>query len=186
MARWILIHGWAVGDGGEKGLGPLADALRARGQEVLMPSYGRVISPWSTSKQSTKFAQNVSTAIQPGDIVVGHSNGARVARELSFYAPLIRTMVWLNPALETDALPARSVKRCLVVHGTRDWVVMIARWLPGSIWGAMGRLGYAPPPGWPWEADKRMTCLEYVGDHSDFDVNPAHWAEELCEFAGVA
>lgn len=182
MARIILLHGWRVRDQGRGSVGPLIAPLEALGHEVIAPSYGYVFSPWATSLASRKTAKLLSTKIHFGDVVIGHSNGARVAWELSYYSPLVRKMVWLNPALDADIVPAKSVKKCLVVHSRRDTAVRVAKWLPGSIWGAMGRVGFRQKRDDPWPIDRRIVNFEHSGKHSDYHINPKHWAEIIDEF----
>jgi pimeloyl-ACP methyl ester carboxylesterase len=184
MARIIMIHGWRVRDRGKRTLGPLADALRDLEHEVILYSYGYVFTRRKTEMVSRKTAKLLSTKIEPGDVVIGHSNGARVAFELSFYAPLIRRMVWLNPALDPDVVPAKTVQKCLVVHSKRDRATRIAKWLPGSIWGAMGTVGYLPSEEDGFPVDRRMKGLEHSGRHSDYHLNPKMWARFVDKFIG--
>lgn len=181
--RYIGIHGWSVGDGGIGTIGPLMEALALRGKRTVMPSYGKVLTPWGTRMKSRKFAKILSTQMQKGDIVIGHSNGGRIAVELSYYAPEIKTLILLNPALERDMVPAKTVEKCLVVHAPNDWAVWWARWIPGSIWGDMGRVGYVPRPDWPWGADERMVMHPRAGGHSDYTINPRNWADKIIAFS---
>lgn len=182
MSRVILIHGWNVRDFGKKSVGPLVKPLESLGHEVVLAKYGFVMSPWSTSLASRKMAKYISTKVQPGDVVIGHSNGARVAYELSYYAPLVRKMIWLNPALDADIVPAKSVQSCLVVHSKRDLATRFARWLPGSVWGPMGRNGYGPREFDAWGYDDRMINFPHSGGHSDYGINPKWWAATLNHF----
>jgi len=183
VSRIILIHGWNVRDRGAGTVGPLVKPLESLGYEVILADYGHVLMPWSTSLASRKTAKYLSTKVEPGDIVVGHSNGARVAYDLSFYAPLIRKMIWLNPALDVDVVPAKSVHGCLVVHSNRDLATRFARWLPGTIWGAMGRNGYCPRENDPWGYDERMVNLAHNGRHSDYHIKPSMWSTIIDHFA---
>lgn len=177
--RVILIHGWRVRDGGRGSIGTLADPLRDLGHEVHCVSYGYVLAPWSTRMRSRVFAKLLSTQVRPGDVLVGHSNGARVAWEASYYSRDLGPMVWLNPALDAYMTPARSVPRCLVVYNRRDVATRLARLVPGSPWGSMGTVGYRPHDGLIDGSDVRMDVLERGIGHSPYRRDPIRWADLL-------
>jgi pimeloyl-ACP methyl ester carboxylesterase len=181
--RIVLLHGWKVRDFGRSTVGVLREPFEDLGHEVMMPSYGYTFTPTVTRLRSRKAAKLLSVNLERGDVVVGHSNGARVAWELSFYAPCVTTMVWINPALDVDVVPARTVRRCLVLHNPGDFVTRIARLIPGSIWGSMGRVGYRPASGSPWGPDRRMHNRSMGKGHTPFRSDPARWARMISVFA---
>lgn len=176
MSSFVLLHGWNNGDGGEHALGPLRDALLVRGHKVLMPSYGRVVTPWGTKIKSRETAQILSTCVRSGDTLIGHSNGGRIALEITHHTHKVRRVMLLNPALDRNMVPGSDVERCIVVHAPRDRAVWLAKFVPGSVWGDMGRVGYKPSKGWPYGADTRMENVSRPGGHSDYRVNPKRWA----------
>lgn len=152
--RIVLIHGWRVRDGGKKSFSGLSAALEDLGHETVLVSYGYTLTKWGTAFKSRKFSKLISTRIREGDAVVAHSNGCRVAWDLSWNAPEIRRMVWLNPALDRGMAPAKTVERVLVIHNRSDLATRLARWIPYSSWGDMGARGYEPPE--DWSPDPRM------------------------------
>lgn len=178
--RLWLLHGWRVRDGGARSLGGLAGALEALGWEVVRRTYGYVLTPWETRFRSRKEAKILSTRVAQGDLVVGHSNGGRIALELTYYAPVDR-VVLLNPALDSDWVPGRWTTRCLVVHNRHDAAGWWARLVPASPWGDMGRSGYRPAPG--DDADPRMVNLRRGHGHSPYATDPDGWAETISRWA---
>jgi len=138
--RLVSIHGWNVRSA-KKSLGKLVESLESLDFEVILYSYGYVFTPWSTRNTSRKVAKCLSSRIREGDTILGHSNGGRIAWELSYYLRVpIRRMVLINPALDSDAIPSGMVEKCLVIHNKLDLANMASKMVPGSIWGDMGRV----------------------------------------------
>lgn len=164
--RLLLIHGWRVKDP-RRGIGCLVAPLADLGYRPLLLRYGYTLTASSTRFRSNKAAKNWSARTEPGDVVIGHSNGARVAWEMSHCGQNVaERMVWINPALDPDSVPGRIVRRCLVLYNGSDGAVRIARWLPSSIWGEMGAVGYRPRPSDSLGADRRMESRHYGRGHS--------------------
>lgn len=165
MRRALLIPGWRVRDP-NKSIGLLADPLRDLGYDPLLLSYGYTFSLAQTRFVSSKMARVWSARTEPGDIVIGHSNGARLAFDMSHNSQnRARTMVWISPALDANCTPGRSVTRQLVVYNPSDWVVRLGSVIPNSIWGDMGYRGYVSADD-PFGVDLRIKNVAYGDGHS--------------------
>jgi hypothetical protein len=162
----LLVHGWRVRDP-SKTIGLLADPLRDLGYDPMLLQYGFTLTTGRTQFVSNKVAKVWSARTEPSDIVIGHSNGARVAFEMSHTGQnLASTMVWIHPALDANCTPGRSVNRLLVLHHPSDWEVRLGALMPNSIWGDMGYRGYNAPTD-PFGRDTRIKNVAY-GGHSPF------------------
>lgn len=140
IGRVVLIHGVRVRKN-NRDLYRLATAFRAAGFCVTIPRYGYIPAcligaiPWLDNR----IADSMAGFIEPGDILVGHSNGATLAYLISKRHPL-RGAVLINPALECDAVPNADFVH--VYHNEGDLIVRLAALIPFNIWGAMGAVGY--------------------------------------------
>ena len=165
--RALLIHGWRVRDPA-RSIGRLVEPLQLLGYEVVMLRYGYVLGRARTAFAVRKFAKCWAARTRPGDVVIGHSNGCTLAFEMSHYGSLADTHVWINPSLDTDVVPGRSVRRVLVIYNPGDWVVRIgAQLVRNSVWGPMGFRGYVAN-GDPFGPDPRYTSVEHGDGHSDW------------------
>lgn len=163
--RALLIHGWRVKDP-HMSIGRLAPHLASLGYEPLVLRYGFTLTASQTRFRSNKAAKNWSARTLPDDVVIGHSNGSRVAFEMSHTGEcLARTMVWIQPALDADLVPGRSVERLLVLYNPFDRAVRMGSWMPDSIWGPMGSEGYSGKDD-PFGPDPRITSRAYGHGHS--------------------
>lgn len=180
----LLVHGWRVRDP-MRTIGRLIGPLAALGYSPLLLRYGYTLTPASTRHHTRKAAKNWAPRTTPGDVVIGHSNGCNLAWELSHDADnRADAMVWINPALDPDCIPGRSVSRLLVLYNQADWAVGLASFLPFSIWGEMGRRGYCAPSHDPFGADPRITCAAHGHGHSDWR-NPDALAAVIHDFVAA-
>lgn len=151
-----------------RSIGQLAAPLRALGYEALILRYGYTLLPRQTSFKTRKAAKQWVVNTRPGDIVIGHSNGCALAWEMSHCAGNeADTMVWINPALDADTVPGKSVKRCMVLYNPDDTTVRWAALLPDVIWGEMGRIGYVASDEF-FGADSRIVNRVHGHGHSDW------------------
>lgn len=166
--RVFLVHGWRVRDPMQS-IGKLLDPLAALGYAPALLVYGYTLTPTRTKFLTRKKAMLWSARTQPGDVVIGHSNGCALAFEMSHHEQnRAETMVWINPALQPDIVPGRSVQRCLVLFNPFDETVRLAALLPDIIWGDMGRRGYLPDQADPFGRDERMSEAVHGHGHSDW------------------
>ena len=143
--RAILVHGYNVKDDGAGTTGRLAKRLRRQGVEVieLMTGWRGLLAVRTTNKRR---AQQLSKLIQPGDLLIGHSDGCNLidqaCHELSSFHPGKVDCVYFNPALDRDTALSPIVDNCLVFHTPSDRVVWLSKHLLWHPWGQMGRKGY--------------------------------------------
>lgn len=139
-----LVHGFNVTDGGAGSVGKLAPYFEAAGFEVKRFRYG-----WKgllgVRRSNGTFAQLLADVVNPGDIIVGHSNGGCLAKLAADLGAPAAQLVLINPALDADARFAQQVGRIHIWHSPSDKPVTWARWLPWHAWGDMGAIGYRGP-----------------------------------------
>jgi hypothetical protein len=138
----FLVHGFNVFDGGKGTIGKLQEPLEDLGFNVQLFSYGWV-GLLGVRVLTESIARRLASLAKPGDIAVGHSNGANIINRAAweFQAPF-ELLAYINPALDSDMPLARQVKRALVFYTSRDWVVKLTRILWAHDWGQMGATGY--------------------------------------------
>lgn len=141
--RVILLHGFNVFDKGAGTVGRLAPYFERAGYRVKQPSYGWVFL-LGVRYANSKIASMLAGLIEPGDIIVGHSNGCAIAAEVLDLGAPVSQLVLINPALDSDhVFPITDDLRAVHVwHSPSDSPVWWAKWLPGHAWGDMGAVGY--------------------------------------------
>lgn len=167
--RVVLCHGFNVKDQGQGTTDTLRPHFEAEGFEVLEFDTG-----WrgllGVRFGNAKRAQKLARLIEPGDILVGHSDGCNLINQAAWkYAASAKAcpfcVVYFNPALDTDTDLAPQVKGALVFYTDSDRVVQIAAALPWHPWGAMGRVGYKPADE-AWRDTRYENCAyEHLGIH---------------------
>ncbi len=139
--RVILLHGFNVTDEGCATVGKLAPYFERRGFAVKRPRYG-----WrgllGVRFLNNTFGRLVADLSEPGDIVVGHSNGCAIAVKALEHGAIFDQLVLINPALDSDYEFPANVRRVHVWHSPSDAPVRFAKWLPWHSWGDMGAVGY--------------------------------------------
>lgn len=144
--RVILVHGFNVKDGGAGTTDGLRPHFAREGFKVLEFDTGwRFLA--GVRFGNAKRARRLARMIQPGDLLVGHSDGCNLINLASWHlsgsgSAKPAAAIYLNPALDRDAQLAPQVKGALVFHTPSDRVVAFARKLPWHPWGDMGRVGY--------------------------------------------
>lgn len=176
--RAVIVHGWNV-KRPARSVGALAPHLEALGYEVWCADYGRVVLPISTAMRSRAVGKLLAKRLRDGDLVIAHSNGARVAVEASWAGGDVARfdLVLVNPALDHDTEPGFRARRTLLLYNRHDWATRIARWVPWSSWGDAGARGYVPLEGWP--ADPTIEAVAAGEGHSPFERDPAAWAAAI-------
>ncbi len=180
--RILLVHGWNIRDRGERTMGGIRDELAARGFDVVLLSPGHLRGWRETRHRSRQLAKTWAVQTKPGDVLVGHSNGCRIAWEMSQHPGCLADLaVWIQPALDGYLLPGRCIRRCLVLWNRNDRVVWWARLLPWSDWGDMGRRGPVPIEG-GLGRDRRLLAVEMGRGHSPQVEAPQDYADEVERF----
>lgn len=149
-----LLHGIAVrGDGR---IAKLKPALEAAGFDVQVHSYGFT---WlfTVRRRNERISEDLAEVLEDGDIIIGHSNGCVIAHRacsLNTHPDGAHNLglIHINPALPTWATPPTTVSHCHVFYSPSDgavgWASLARRfwplsWFRETLWGAMGRDGYA-------------------------------------------
>lgn len=140
MQAWVE-HGFNVWDGGKATVDRVQPLLRRCGYEVREMDYG-----WTgllgVLLRNDDRALELSKKVLSPSLGVGHSNGATLLHRASYCGAKFERLVYINPALDLDAVPAPSVRRVDVFHARDDHATWAAKWLPWSLWGDMGQQGY--------------------------------------------
>lgn len=120
--------------------------------------------------------------IQPGDILVGHSNGCALSYELLMAGALVTRAVFINGALETTfPLPA-GLQSLDVYFNADDDITEAAAvaerlGLVDKVWGELGHAGYQGKDPRVTNFNCGLTAgMPVVQGHSDF-FTPAKLAE---------
>jgi pimeloyl-ACP methyl ester carboxylesterase len=159
MARRVhILHGFNVRDSGKATTGKLAPRLREAGFECIEHKWGwrGIFGTWLFN---SKLVDRLMEAIEPGDDVIGHSDGCNIAMWAAERGAPIRRMVFINPAVDADQELPRQVECCLVFHDHGDKWVRLASWLPFNRWGKMGATG-------PLVHGFRYTTVQHGYGHS--------------------
>lgn len=143
-----LVHGFNVRDEGAGTIDRVGPYLDASGWVVSQYDYGWTLLLGVLFGNPGR-ARELSRDSEPGDIAIGHSNGCAIIHRALHAGAHFDQVVYINPALDTTAMlpPADStrLRKLHVFHAHDDRAVHLARWIPGSLWGGMGRDGYEGP-----------------------------------------
>lgn len=147
--KCFLVHGYNTFDGGASGVLQFVKQLEAAGLEPVPFQYG-----WTgllgvrffnddRARQLRRLVGNEQA------VAICHSNGCTVGLMAAAFGAPFRNMVFLNPALDTDAIRPIHVGRIDVFHNGDDVATLISSLLLFHPWGSMGRRGYrGKDPGW--------------------------------------
>jgi len=139
--RILIVHGLHTND--DAGwMTTLRRAFAAAGFAAQVWTYGyahALTARW----QNPGRAKQLARLIRPGDIVVGHSNGACLTWMAASLGAPIGGAVLINPALDRGAAMPRHVPWVNLYPNRGDVAVKIARIFPKHPWGDQGRAGLA-------------------------------------------
>lgn len=161
--RVIIVHGFNVSDGGAGTTGQLIPELESRGCEIINFTTdwkpGIIRDLFTVRFCNAERAEQLAELIQPGDLLIGHSNGcALIRRALKQLSSLDRRLqvkvVYFNPALNKTAAFSPCIEKALVFYAPDDSTVWWSRVLRWHEWGEAGRTGFKNPP-------ERVTQLSY-------------------------
>lgn len=186
--RVILVHGFNVRDGGAGTTDGLRPHFAREGFKVLEFDTGwRFLA--GVRFGNAKRARRLARMIQPGDILIGHSDGCNLINLASWHLsgteqPKPAAAVYLNPALDRDTQLAPQVKSALVFFTPSDWIVRVARWLRWHPWGDMGRVGYIEKNAVYQDGRYHNMSYEHLAiaapGHSGAFKKPEHLARIMC------
>ena len=143
MARFYLIHGFNERGEGKDTVGRLRTGLERMGHEVKMIRYGWVHRV-RVRLCNKCLAKSIASTVKAGSHVIAFSNGAALTYlAIKEGAPFDRVFL-INPALNAKlAIP--RVRRVDVFYSPSDPWTKLARFIPASIWGRQGAIGYTGP-----------------------------------------
>jgi pimeloyl-ACP methyl ester carboxylesterase len=144
--RILIVHGIHTNEW-DSWMDYLVHAFRAAGWEASKWTYGyahAVLTRW----QNPKRAETLANMIEPGDIVLGHSNGGCLAWMAAELGAPMGGAILINPALDCDRVMAQHVPWVNLYPNRHDKAVPLASWfgfrdIAPHPWGAQGRDGLA-------------------------------------------
>jgi len=168
-----IVHGYNVSDGGKNTTDKLIPLFHEINQDKrynfknlniceLDYNHFNLIQAKLADKPIGKIMSELSNSLSSGDIniFIGHSNGCAILHHASLYGLNSDLFVYVNPALDCKLSPNSTIKNVQVWHNKYDMAVTIAKYIPFTIWGDMGNVGYVGN-------DKRMmNNVENVKGHS--------------------
>lgn len=179
-----LIHGiHTQGESPVEGLIPLLAPLA-----IKYPDYGYILGV-ETRIVNPIIVGALKAYIEPGDILIGHSNGAAVAYDLMRSGAPISGMVLINAAVEQTIVRQAPCKWIDVYFNSGDKITEAAKLgqelgITDPIWGEMGHAGYKGSDPAITNFDCGATPgMPLVCGHSDF-FTPSKiekWGEFLAE-----
>lgn len=195
MRTCHLIHGIRTEPNSPvKGLIPY---LEDAGFSVRYPDYG---FEWAleTGFVNTMLEGALLPYIEPGDVVVGHSNGCALAYHLMQLGAPIKGAAFINGALEQKIVrPGTHVEFIDVYFNPGDQITEVAKYanefhIVDSLWGELGHGGYVgnDPRIGSFNCGNTVS-MPVVSGHSDFftPVNLDVWgpflANRLIALAGI-
>ena len=136
--RVVLVHGIFAKEG-QSNMRTLITPFAAAGFRVEMFEYG-FTGVLGALVRNGEYAKRLARCIEPGDVLVGHSNGCDLIRRTLNRVSSVRGAVYINPALESDAYT--SAPWVDVYHNEGDHIVWWSKLIPCHPWGEMGATGY--------------------------------------------
>ena len=169
--RVHLIHG--IHSGGPSPVQGLIPYLKAGGFDVVYPDYGW-IAGLETRLVNPIIVGSLLPYIEPGDVLIGHSNGCAIAYDLvNAGAPAVGCL-FINAALEQAIVRPRQVSFIRVYFNAGDEITEAAKFaeqlgLTDPVWGEMGHGGYIGSDPQIQNRDCGATAgMPTVIGHSDF------------------
>lgn len=195
MTTVHLIHGFNVSDGGKQTVARLKPALEQAGFNVVVHDYG-----WTflvrVRLRSFEVVEELSRIVQPGDYLIGHSNGVAIAHMVAQTGIELRGVVGIQAAMQSDALWPANVSNVLALCNTRDYAVEFGRiwrmcnplsWRWEHYWGAAGRRGFKHDPRVQhWWTDDPVWGTQASGHSGIFaDSKIDYWAAKIAKWIGA-
>jgi pimeloyl-ACP methyl ester carboxylesterase len=160
--RILLVHGIYSKEGLSNVWNMRLPLQQATGLPVEVFEYGYT-HPVQARFSNPNIAKRLAHVMEPGDIIVCHSNGAAVTW-LATHNEGARPsgVVLINPALDVWRMPICDWAH--VYYNAGDDVTWWSQFLLGNIWGDMGKVGYIPPD-LRHAPDEAGTTQVIGGDH---------------------
>lgn len=136
-----LIHGFNIKDEGAATTRTIKQGLEAYGYEVIEISYG-FFHRVRVRLCNKGLAHAIAHLVEPGSTTIAHSNGAAIAYLAAEFGAPWKNMTLVNPALDSNVVFPIQLENIQVWYAPHDKWTGLAKFIPNSIWGAMGREGY--------------------------------------------
>jgi len=140
MSTFYLLHGFNVKDGGLATTGSLRNKLEDAGHTVREIKYG-----WMGRVKvrlcNKSLARAIADMAEPDSYLIAHSNGAAIAYWACEFGAPFKQVFLINPALDAE-MEMPNVSKVRVFHALSDPWTKLARWIPFSVWGRQGAVGY--------------------------------------------
>lgn len=160
-----LIHGFNVKDDGASTVGSIRGLLEADGFDVTEITYG-----WFHRMRvrlcNKGIASVIADLVEPDSTCIAHSNGGALAYLACEMGAPFKNVVLVNPALNRHLKMAEHVEKVQVWYAPHDKWTGLARWIPNSIWGAMGRLGFQGEDPRVTQFDEEKEFGRFEDEHS--------------------
>jgi len=183
----------------------LVTYLEQRRNAVLVPGFASDGAPWrelvapllqaagwqtyqaATSKRyflrvrlcDGNIAQAIAAMTPRGAVGWGHSDGCNILRQAAAHGAPFAQLVFINPALDSDAEIASQVRVIHVWHSPADFAVKLAKLLFLHPWGDMGAKGYTGPSREPQQLWINYNKQEHMPVRSDSHTDvfePGVWS----------
>ena len=142
MMRYVLIHG--IETSGEHSVDRIGAILSRKGHHV--EDVELIQTRWFNSRSKRIRNENlrrIRAVCQPGDNLIAHSNGCRLAYDLMDGGTKFGNVYLFAPALDSMVTFRRCCYDKITVWcNPHDKAILAAKYLPFHRWGAMGRTGY--------------------------------------------
>ena len=169
----VELHGFNVKDKGVGSIGrlrkPLLKAFPDAQYDADNADYGRdLLLRANYLYWIGDTIDRITNTLKDADLVICHSNGANYCmKALRKYCNKDIKIVFMSPALNRSHAFNESFKECLVMHSEDDRVVSLAKYIPFSSWGDMGKVG-------AYTDDYRVKNMSHKGiikHHSDWFID---------------
>jgi hypothetical protein len=168
--RYVLVHGAAVRRC-RTHLPNLEEYLELAPVETFCPGYILMLSAhWLNRRAATRLA----AVLQPGDIVIAHSNGCHIADLAMRKWPDIEStcrLVALSPALDKDYAFSVGWETVDVFYNPGDRLSWLARHIPCHPWGAMMGAGIMGRRLRMLPQERNHNIPEFVGRNLNYEHN---------------
>lgn len=139
-----LVHGFNVSDHGAGSIDTMAPYFEEAGLTIKQVDYRRALLA-RVRLCSKAEAQMLAGLVEPGSVGIGHSHGCALLHMACEFGAPFKELIYINPALNKNALRAPQVEWRHVWHSPSDVPVRAAALLFKHIWGKMGAVGYQGP-----------------------------------------
>lgn len=167
-----LIHGFNIKDGGAQTTDTVRPLFEEMGYQVIEIDYG-FMHLLRSKLCNPNLARAIANLVEEGSTCVAHSNGGALAYRACEMGAPFKNVILVNPALDKNKKLASQVENIQIWYSPNDFWTGIARYIPKTIWGSMGRKGYTG------EFDERIEMFDEDAMFGRFkDEHSGIWQSE--------